>query len=330
VTDAADPLQEQTELADRLARLVAPDDDRRSLLAFAAVMNVLDGFRSGADDEDRHARSLLMRGLGGPIGASSSGRHSALSPLPGPPADSVYSDAVFQANARKLFHDRHRIVGGVATGEFPDCVAVGDAQGWCCTGTLLAPRVVVTAAHCARDGCSDRVLVGSDVADPDATVLGVQAARLHPDYGGVDDFHDLCVLILEAPAGAAPRALASVADVDAAESTRVVGFGNVDEFGSAGYGRRRMVDVPMASSDPRFGADPTTEFVAGAPWLDRDSCTGDSGGPAYIEVEGEWRLAGATSRRTASAFRRCGDGGIYTNVAAFDGWIREVTGGLWN
>ena len=45
-----------------------------------------------------------------------------------------------------------------------------------------------------------------------------------------------------------------------------------------------MVDVPLASNDPKYGADAETEFVAGAPFLDRDSCNGDSGGPAYVRV----------------------------------------------
>ena len=324
---AVDPLQEQTELAERLGRLAAPDDDRRSLLAFTAVMNLVDGFRSDSGGEDdRHARTMLMRGLGGPVTAAGLTRRSAVSPPSLPPADSLFSDARFRENARKLFRARDRIVGGVATGDFPDCVAVGDIEGWCCTGTLIAPNVVVTAAHCERGGCSDRILVGTEVTDASATVISVGAAHTHPGYGGADPFHDLCVLVLESPAAVAPRALASAEMLEQASAVRIVGFGNVDEYGSAGYGRCRMVDVPVASSDPRFGADPATEFVAGAPFLDRDSCNGDSGGPAYVQADGQWWLAGATSRATASAYRRCGDGGIYTRVSALREWISGLPG----
>jgi secreted trypsin-like serine protease len=76
--------------------------------------------------------------------------------------------------------------------------------------------------------------------------------------------------------------------------------------------------------------DPATEFAAGAPFLDRDSCNGDSGGPAYVQVDGEWHLAGATSRATASSLRPCGDGGIYTRIDAYEEWIRSVPGGVWD
>jgi secreted trypsin-like serine protease len=62
--------------------------------------------------------------------------------------------------------------------------------------------------------------------------------------------------------------------------------------------------------------------------LDKDSCKGDSGGPAYIDVDGEWQLAGATSRGTCKARRICGDGGIYTRVHAYVDWIESVAGPL--
>ena len=119
------------------------------------------------------------------------------------------------------------------------------------------------------------------------------------------------MLILAEEASVEPRPLAEDGMLDGAHSVRLAGFGNTDVFSTGGYGIRRMVDVPLASNDPQFGADAATEFVAGAPFLDRDSCNGDSGGPAYVQADGEWFLVGATSRATASTVRPCGDGGIY-------------------
>jgi V8-like Glu-specific endopeptidase len=79
----------------------------------------------------------------------------------------VRENAEFAANAHQLFElaqrdSRIRIVGGVETGEFPDCVAVGSATEWCCSGTLVGRNVVVTAGHC-RPSCVARVFIGSDV-----------------------------------------------------------------------------------------------------------------------------------------------------------------------
>jgi secreted trypsin-like serine protease len=86
----------------------------------------------------------------------------------------------------------------------------------------------------------------------------------------------------------------------------------------------------MAAPKAAFGARPSIEFVAGAPFLDRDSCKGDSGGPAYVAVKGGWAIAGATSRATRqSDVRVCGDGGIYTRLYAFSDWIKSVSDGHW-
>src|SRR4030095_12862362 len=47
--------------------------------------------------------------------------------------------------------DPMRVIGGteVPAGKWPDAVAVLGAQG-SCTGTLIAPDVVLTAGHCAE------------------------------------------------------------------------------------------------------------------------------------------------------------------------------------
>jgi hypothetical protein len=327
---AADPLQEHRQLAERLARLIAEDDEQRSVLAFGALMNLVDGFvgRSG-DDGPRYVRSVLMRGAAPPQTRTRSSRRLDASAAPA--EDSVYSDPVYLANAHRLMGARTRIVGGIPTREYPDCVAVGGSSDWCCSGTLVAPNVVVTAGHCVEGDCCSRVLVGEDVDDTStARVIRVRRATSHPDYRPPNSTHDLAVLILDEDAGVAPRGLAHEAMLANAISVRLAGYGRTDVEGTTGDGRRRMVDVPLAGTDPKYGADPESEFVAGAPFLDRDACSGDSGGPAYVEGDDGWYLAGATSRATRSTFRRCGDGGIYTWVRAYARWMRDVPGGHWS
>src|ERR1044072_3148932 len=117
--------------------------------------------------------------------------------------------------------------------------------------------------------------------------------------------------------------------LDTASSVRLVGYGHTDTDGSTGYGLRRIVDVPLASDDPSYGSDPATEFVAGAPFPARCGGSAHSGGPAYVQSDGDWYLVGATSRATRSAFRRCGDGGIYTLIPAFSAWVKSIPGGRW-
>jgi len=326
---AEDPLQDQMDATEQLARLVAGDDDQRFILVFHSLVNVLDSLvtQQGGTGVDE-ARAILLRTAEPMVAKGRRGLGSASAP--GPQADSIFSDPVFIKNAMKLIPDRERIVGGIPTFAFRDCVAVGSDTGWCCTGTIVAPNVVVTAGHCVVGRCCSRVFVGDDVDDLTAgDVIQVSRAVPHPDYRPPDPTHDIAVLILAEDAACTPRGIAQASMMKSATSVRLAGFGNTDVFSSGGYGIRRMVDVPIASNDPRYGADPATEFVAGAPFLDRDSCNGDSGGPAYVRSRRKWYLAGATSRATASTVRPCGDGGIYTRVTSFGDWVRSVPGGNW-
>jgi hypothetical protein len=335
-----DPLQEHMEAIDRLAALIADGDDQRHLIVFQALANQIDDFLvRDVDGGVQHARSVLMRTAAPHLKRSRTrSRRSKRAAVEAaaapngaaPPAASIYTDPVFQQNSRKLIRSSARIIGGVPTSDFPDCVAVGHRRGWCCTGTLVAPNVVVTAAHCVPD-CAQRIFVGEDVDDPSGgQVVAVRTAVAHPDYSPPDPTSDIAVLILAAPVeNVTPRTIADKATVDAAATVRLVGYGNTDVNSTGGYGRRRLVDVPVAGEDPQYGADFRSEFVAGAPFLDRDSCNGDSGGPAYVAVGDDWQLAGSTSRATNSSVRPCGDGGIYTRVAFHEGWVRSVPGGMW-
>jgi secreted trypsin-like serine protease len=256
-----------------------------------------------------------------------------------PRAQQLLQDARYLKNARELARRTQggtRVIGGtpVPKKEFLDCVAVGNDDQWGCTGTLIAPDVVVTAGHCA--GFATRVFFGSDVTKV-GRVVAVRKRHRHPDYRKDGKQNDLLVLLLaERVENIASREIAGKEAIDKATDGRVVGFGNTDPLGSSGYGVKRQVDVPMASNacdgtldgEPdsvAYGCDIGLEFVAGKPLLAKDSCTGDSGGPFYIEKQGGgWLLAGATSRATNSAPNDCGDGGIYVRVERYLGWIRQI------
>ncbi|MDQ6680520.1 MAG: trypsin-like serine protease [Pseudomonadota bacterium] len=218
--------------------------------------------------------------------------------------------------------------------DFLDCVAVGSDGQWGCTGTLIAPKVVLTAGHCAD--FATRIFIGSDVTQP-GTVIKVRRRVRHPQYHQ-GKHNDLMVLILEKNAeGVAPRAFARRALIDQATDGRVMGFGNTDATGSFGYGQKRFVDVPIASPGCRgqvdgeddnvtYGCDVGLELVAGRPLLARDGCTGDSGGPFYLQSGDRWLLAAATSRATDSSINSCGDGGVYARVDRYRPWIDAIAG----
>lgn len=223
---------------------------------------------------------------------------------------------------------REEVVNGVPTTDFPDCCAVGSDTRFTCTGTLIAPNVVVTADHCKN--VARVFLKGSDITRLDeGEVIAVKAMFSHPEV-------DLKVLVLEENSTVAPRRVAQAADIAAAAEAIAVGFGTVDPDGFLGYGtKRRTPDtvkiMTAACSEPgapkQYGCHAGREVVAGHHSRLTDTCRGDSGGPLYIQgTDGEYCLLGATSRGARGGFTNCGHGGIYVRVDLCLDWIREVTG----
>jgi len=253
---------------------------------------------------------------------------------------SIHQDPIYKKNLAALLKQDEvnpRILGGqlTNTGEFPDCVAIGSDSQWCCTGTLISPNVVITAGHC-NPGCTSRVYFGTNTQTPDPNrIVRVKTAIKHIGYSTPAQdviLNDLTILILERKVDfAEPRKLASAAQIDAATSCRLVGFGATNTQGTFGYGSQRKVDVAIASNScdlaasNRYACNQNYEIVAGGGG--RDSCNGDSGGPLYIKVDNNWMLAGATSRATKEwrlSGRACGEGGIYVRLAAYRDWLNST------
>jgi secreted trypsin-like serine protease len=323
-----------------------PDDTIDQAADSPAILAAIEQARKLAGKSDREfVRALLQEVRGEGAGATRRTLAGARGVIPLTPAAAavrsfrIFEDPRYLANARALAlrsGGRTRVIGGarVPPGDFLDCVAVGNDAQWGCTGTLIAPKVVLTAGHCAD--FATRIFVGTDVTQP-GDIVKVKRRVRHPQYHQ-GKHNDLMVLILDKKVEAvAPRRFAKKAKIDAATDGRVIGFGNTDAGGSFGYGQKRFVDVPVASPDCRgatggeddnvtYGCDVGLELVAGRPLLARDSCTGDSGGPFYVQDGANWLLAAATSRATDSSMSNCGDGGVYVRVDRYRAWIDSIAG----
>lgn len=220
-----------------------------------------------------------------------------------------------------------RIVGGIPTpdGEYPDCAAVGSDDGqFFCSGVLISPDLVLTARHCVP-GVGKVFLRGSSLLKSSTGEYATVVEEVpHPT-------EDVALLKLSSASQVVPRRIARPCELPAqvAEAT-AVGFGTTNLGGTVGYGTKRQVDLPVSDLEcarpAETGCRAGTEMVAGLRALDKDSCSGDSGGPLYIEIGGQPLLLGLTSRGVKSDSRPCGDGGVYVRADRLISWIEARSG----
>lgn len=221
------------------------------------------------------------------------------------------------------------VVGGVPTDgdEFDAVVGLSLPGGGGCTGTLVAPRLILTAAHCL-DGLppSQRIVVQFG-AVTGTSVMQSESFGVHPRFCAecVEEKHDHGYVTLPQdyfPVGDFIVPIATQGDWD--ESMRVdnvvtvVGYGTDDPAATTLQSPRTKRKV---STTIRRFSENGLEFFAGGD--NRDTCNGDSGGPAIVQLgSGALRLAGITSRGSTP----CGNGGWYGISYDALWWVRAETG----
>jgi hypothetical protein len=174
----------------------------------------------------------------------------------------------------------------------------GEGEFLCGSGTLIAPDVFLTAAHCMFG--SEQFFRGvtfDNVYDPGTSVVYPGTLHIHPDYvfpGPNSDPKDLAVVVLDDPvAGIQPASLPSAGLLDQLANDgelkdqrfTVVGYGTTErthEPGSGapvfdGSGTRRYAVSSFSALNKtvlRLAQNPSTG--------DGGTCFDDSGGPHFL------------------------------------------------
>jgi MYXO-CTERM domain-containing protein len=197
-----------------------------------------------------------------------------------------------------------------------------------CTGTLVTPNVVVTAAHCLQSvqEQSLQIFFGNDVTQA-GEYRGVSEILSHPDFVNGGESGDIGLIRLSAnapasvtPIGPLPASL-GLTSADVGVNVDLVGFG-VTELDTAD--EKLHVEIPIGyvcnqGSTCLEYIDPYCFEYAQS---EGGTCSGDSGGPAFL-FRGETEyLAGVTSYGDPD----CTVYGVSTMVDAYESWINAFTG----
>jgi secreted trypsin-like serine protease len=216
------------------------------------------------------------------------------------------------------------IAGGEPPGDaefaadFPWAVVLihDDAPG-ICTGSLISPRYVLTAAHCASEGLT--VLFGSRSRDG-ARRVAVREAIRHPSYSNDPIAYDLGLLRL-----ARPLRLRPVPVAGRAESWDLVRPGapaTILGWGATATGVAHP-DILLRAHFPLTELRIVGTHIA---WFARPAgpCGGDSGGPLLVRGhDGRRVLVGVASITDGNLCAGGGGRAGYTHVAALADFIRE-------
>jgi secreted trypsin-like serine protease len=234
-----------------------------------------------------------------------------------------------------------RVVGGhtASVSDYPWQVAVVDNPSVAggnaharqfCGGSLITSRIVITAAHCVREGTT------VDPSDVDVVVgrttlsVGSQGAEIpvedvayRSNYNAGTSANDVGYLVLSAPSAQTPIKIAGADETALWEPDRLVdvsGWGSTSETGSTVDTLRaatvEMISDSVCGGSSVYGSEfkPASMVCAGFMEGGTDTCYGDSGGPLESPLAGGgYRLVGLTSWGNGCAEPSAP--GVYTRVA---------------
>ena len=259
----------------------------------------------------------LLAGLGTGMGCSTESM---------PVSHDADSNA-FSARTLPIFNGE-RVTGNNELSTVGLTVEVVDGFAPFCTGTLIAPEYVLTAAHCISE-CNDGGESMAGQRDKMRISIGQSRATFRANYE-IESFHphpqfvcestylknDIAILKLKekvdvpyvVPTPPLPPSLAlTTKDVDSEKgiTMTVVGFGRTEPAQKDSKGSKYKTSLPIYALCPLEGTGSKNcgnQYTKSKGFFYYDvtthktgTCEGDSGGPSFITKNGNKFVAGVTS-----------------------------------
>lgn len=215
------------------------------------------------------------------------------------PAESEDDDAVTGTVSQAITH------GESDDGDSAVVALMAGGSSYC-TGTLISPYVVVTAAHCVVETKPEKVYFGAKPSSGGNTV-DVAESHAHPDFNADALDNDIAIVALATQAPVKPKARVGSDDLSnddyANLELRIVGFGATKAQASFTASKHEGSTTITSVGDNTFKFKPGPS----------QTCNGDSGGPAFAKVNGKEVLVGVTSAGDAD----CKDYGRDMRIDAY-------------
>ncbi|KAG5893554.1 hypothetical protein JTB14_013638 [Gonioctena quinquepunctata] len=242
--------------------------------------------------------------------------------------------------AKNGYQDQERIVGGhnADVNEWPWIAALFNGGRQFCGGSLIDSSHILCAAHCVAhmsswDVARLTVKLGDHNIKTNSETRHVEkrVKRVvrHRGFDARTLYNDIAILTLDSPveftSHIRPVCLPSGASDHTGKTGTVIGWGSLKESGPQ-PAVLQEVNIPIWNNREcklKYGSAAPggiVEHMLCAGQANRDSCSGDSGGPLMINT-GKWTQVGIVSWGIG-----CGKGqypGVYTRVEKFLPWIHK-------
>ncbi|SDN31577.1 S1 family peptidase [Allokutzneria albata] len=233
------------------------------------------------------------------------------------------------------------VVGGTKADQpYPFMVSLQNPQApggkHFCGASVLAPRWLLTAAHCvdnAGNVAKTTVRVGSDRSDAGGRIVKLEKVVLHPDYirnGPAGAHADIALVHLVDPVDL--PAIPVAATPGEGSAVRAIGWGRTCAketevncpLPSPSLKQLEMKVVEPKSCDRMSTGDTCLNSVEAGGAV----CFADSGSPLLVKAGTGWRIAGVASRFGAPDGTDSCDSptSIYTDAHAVRDWIATTAG----
>lgn len=224
------------------------------------------------------------------------------------------------------------MVGGAAAdkdGIGSSVVTVIGSRGNFCSGALIAPDIVLTAAHCVPQGATYKIVIPGETPP---RLIDVKRVATHPQFNtqGIAAHRasaDVALLQTSEPLNRV-RSIASTATpltpIAAGNRFTVAGIGvTVHGDGKSG-GTVRSAQL-VATSKPGTLQIRLVDPATGNTTPGLGACTGDSGGPVFEDQNGRNVIIGVVSWSTAPN-NAAGCGGLTgtTPLSLYRAWVIET------